>query len=242
MSYCVHCGVQLADWEAACRLCGTPAEDPRREKTAGSGANPTAAPMFSEAGESHAEKRLNPRFVASLAFLLLAVPFAVTAIVGACVPADLSWALYVIGGLALAWVLVMLPLHLPRRRPYGFLLVDGAAVVAMLALVAAFNHGWRWFLILGLPLTALGLGAALMCTFILRRRTVPAGAKAGWLFLVAAVLVMCVGIAVGLCRGTSVLPVWGWASAIPCVVIGVLLVVLSYNDRFAAWAERRLFI
>lgn len=238
MSYCVHCGVKLAHTEAACPLCGTPVVDPARSGEAGT----AASPMFSETGESHVEKRINPRFVASLTFLLLAIPFAVTAIVGVCVPADLSWSLYVMGGLALAWVLVMLPLHLPRRRPYGFLLVDGAAVVAMLALVAAFNHGWRWFLILGLPLTALAMGAALMCTFVLRRRTVPAGAKVGWLFIIAAVCVMLAGIDVGLFCGTTVLPVWGWASAIPCVVLGVLLATLSYNARFVAWAGRRLFI
>ena len=62
------------------------------------------------------------------------------------------------------------------------------------------------------------------------------------LLVIAAVTVMCVGIVVGLYRGVGVLPVWGWASAIPCVVLGVLLIILSYNDRFAAWAERRLFL
>ena len=239
MSYCVHCGVKLTDGAASCPLCGTPVIDPNRTAAKAGG---TAVPMFSERDEDRTAKRINPRFVASMIFAVLAVPFAVTAIVDLCVPANLTWALYVIGGLALAWVLVMLPLHLPKRQPYMFLLVDGADAVAMLALVAAFNHGWRWFLILGLPCTALAMGAALMVSFVLRRRTVPSGAKAGWLLVIAAVTVMCVGVVVGLYRGTGVLPVWGWASAIPCVVLGVLLIILSYNDRFAAWAERRLFL
>ena len=234
MSYCVHCGVSLADSQQACPLCGTPVVDPARQPDS------TSKPMFVE----HAvdKRRVNPRFIASLTFLLLTVPFIVIAIVDLCVPANLHWALYVIAGLLVSWVLIFLPLHLPRRRPYTFLLVDAAAVTVLLAFIAAFTHGWRWFLILGLPFTALAFGAALMLTFVFRRPSLNIGTKAAWTLIIAAVLVMLVGVGVGLYRGTSVLPLWGWVSAIPCVVLGVLLLILSSSDRFCAWAERRLFI
>lgn len=232
MSYCVHCGVRLADSEQSCPLCGTKVVDPARLTT--------SEPMFEETDEP-AARRVNPTFVASLVFLLLVVPFAVTAIVGLCVPADLSWALYVIGALLVAWVLIFLPLHLPRRRPYGFLLVDAGAAVALMALIAAFTHGWRWFLILGLPCTALALGAALMAAFVVRRG-INAGTKLGWLLIIVAVVLMLLGIDVGLYSGSTVLPAWGWVSAIPCTVLGVLLIILSQSARIAAWAERKMFI
>ena len=63
MSYCVHCGVKLADGAASCPLCGTPVLDPNRA-TAKAGAS--AMPMFSERDEDRTAKRINPRFVAKI--------------------------------------------------------------------------------------------------------------------------------------------------------------------------------
>ena len=236
MSYCVHCGVQLADAESACPLCGTPVVDPGRVPGQG------AEPMFVEQWEAKAGRKVNWRFVVNLVFFVLALPFAVTGIVGLCVPADMAWTIYVLASLLMLWVVAVLPLFVRLKRPYVYLLIDAGAAVALLAIIAAFTHGWRWFLILGLPLTALALGAALMMTFVIRRSRLTGGAKAGWCFVIAAVEVMCIGIDVGLFRGTSVLPLWGWVSALPCTVLGLVLVILGSSVRVSEWVRKNLFI
>ena len=236
MSYCVHCGVQLADAESACPLCGTPVMDPSRGEGAG------AEPMFVERWEAKAGRKVNWRFVVNLVFCVLAAPFVVTLIVGLCVPADLGWTVYVLAALLVLWIVVVLPLIVRLKKPYVYLLIDAGATLALLAIVAAFTHGWRWFLILGLPLTALALGVALMMTFVIRRSRLNALAKVGWCFIIVAVEVMLVGIVVGLFRGTSVLPLWGWVSALPCAVLGLVMVLLGTSVRASEWLRKNLFI
>ena len=236
MSYCVHCGVRLADAENACPLCGTPVVDPSRIEGAG------AEPMFVEKWEAKAGRKVNWRFAVNLVFLVLASPFLVTLIVGLCVPADLSWTVYVLAALLVLWIVAVLPLIVRLKKPYVYLLIDAGAALAMLAIVAAFTHGWRWFLILGLPLTALALGVALMMTFVIRRSRVTVGAKVGWCFIIMAVEIILVGIDVGLFRGTSVLPLWSWVSALPCAVFGVVLVLLGSSVTVSEWVRKNLFI
>ena len=234
MSYCVHCGVELADSEATCPLCATPVVDPHRLTT--------SEPTFVEELEASAGRKLNRKFLVSAIFLLLAVPFVITAAVGWIISSNFNWALYVAGAELVVWAFVCLPLLAPRVPPYILIVIDGCVVVALLALIAALSGGMRWFLIIGLPVTALMTGSICLFTLAVRRTRLSAGAKVGWAFIILAVDVMMIGVIVGLYRGTSVLPLWGWVSALPCAVLGVVLLILGHSERVSDWARRKMFL
>lgn len=234
MSYCVHCGVELADSEGACPLCGTVVVDPHRLTT--------AEPAFAEHLDISEGHRLNKRFVMGVVALLLAVPFLVTAIVGWFISANLDWALYVVGAELCLWVFVFLPLLAPKRRPYAFLVADGVAVAALLALIAGLNDGGHWYVMLALPLTALWCIAALLFVYIARRSYLSAGAKVGSILMVLACAVLVTGSFVSVFVGAGTTPGWAWAVFLPCVVLGLAVVLLSRSVVVAEWVRKNLFV
>ncbi len=234
MSYCVHCGVELADSEAACPLCDTPVVDPHRLTT--------AEPSFAEVVDLSKKPGLNRRFIISCVLLLLAVPFLVTAIVGWFVSANLNWALYVFGAELCLWVFLVYPLLAPKRRPYVFLVVDGVATAALVALIAGLSGGWDWYVRLALPLITLWLLVAVGMTYLIRRDYLSAGTKVGGALMIVACGVLLTGSLVALYQGAAATPVWAWAAFLPCIVLGLAVILLSRSVAVNEWVRRNLFL
>ena len=155
--YCVKCGVKLQDGADACPLCNTPvlySDDRVREE--------------SYSDRYPAEQRHGK-------YVLLALLTAVMAAAGmSCLILCLktygraAWSGYVLLGLALAWIVLILPLWFRRWHPFIFLTVDIAAVCGFLVYVSGVTGG-RWFLPFAFPVTLL-LGAILLVIVALMRR------------------------------------------------------------------------
>ena len=120
--YCVKCGVELAGSERKCPLCSTPVYMPEIESF-----DEPPYPVYN--GE---RDRVSPRgiyFIASFAFLIAAF---ISVFCDYNLNGQLNWSGYVVGGLILAYVVIILPGWFQRPHPEIFTPVSFAAVALYL--------------------------------------------------------------------------------------------------------------
>ena len=118
--YCVKCGVELADSEKKCPLCGTPVFHPDIPRN-------LSEPPFPP------DKRIRPEdvnrsgvlFVLTIAALL---PALLCLLCDWRINGTLVWSGYAAGAIALLYVVILLPMWFRRPNPVIFVPVDFIAV------------------------------------------------------------------------------------------------------------------
>ncbi len=235
MSYCVRCGVELADYEKECPLCHTKVIDPLRE----SKHEPMNLDRLAEAQGS----RLNKKFIIFLCFGLLLIPFIVTALISLFSPTvDMTWSFYVLGAELCFFSIVLVPFLYPGKKVYVYVLADILAVALLLLLIAVLTDGLKWFREIALPVTVLTGIVVLILSFIIRRRYMGRAVKLGWSILAVALLPSFIDILIAHYRTKSFLPVWSWYATIPLIALGATVLILGGNARFKEWIRRKIFI
>ncbi len=158
--YCVKCGVELADSEASCPLCGTEVILPKhikRELT-----EPPYPPYPGAVSEGFSRSG-----VMSLITFLCLIPFTLCLLVDMRINGEIVWSGFASGAIFLFYILSLLPNWFRRPNPVIFVPLDFAAIGLYLAYV---NYAVRgdWFLTFALPLIA-SVGLLLTATVTLFR-------------------------------------------------------------------------
>ena len=226
MSYCVNCGVELADSEKKCPLCGVPVINPLKPYT-----EPELKPYPDRIEE--VMKTIDLRFGVWLATLVLLIPCAVTLICNLSVNHTVSWSLYVIGACACIFVSVLLPLLLKSLKPYYFVLFNGIATSLYLLLICYLSGG-SWFLPLALPITAFACLISLLGVFVIRRK-LPLLNKIALILL--GIGVFCVLIECTLIFYLRLEPILVW-SVYVVIVLCIFSVGLSVLQKRQDWKEQ----
>ncbi|MBR6745281.1 MAG: zinc ribbon domain-containing protein, partial [Clostridia bacterium] len=139
--FCIKCGVELADTEKVCPLCGTAVFHPELTQK-------DVAPNYPPYRKPHS--RVNRRgvlFLITAFYLMLAIQLAVCEI---SIFHRLNWSLYAIGGLAVSYIVMILPIWFSRPNPVVFVSCDFAAAALYLLFINEFTGG-DWFLTFALP-------------------------------------------------------------------------------------------
>ena len=162
--YCVKCGVELADSEKVCPLCGTRAFHPDMPPQQGQ-------PPYPVDHRPHTEEvsRSGVLFLLTVLALLSAVLFVL------CdwrINGSIVWSGYASGGVALLYVLVALPLWFCRPNPVIFVPIDFAAI-GLYLLYINFATGGHWFLSFAFPVT--GAIGVLVTAMVALLRYLPGG-------------------------------------------------------------------
>ena len=141
--YCVRCGVKLQDGTERCPLCGTPVWNPDQ---------PAEEPGYPDHfPRSHKESAL-PFAVAMT--VICAVALVVVLTVCFKLYGTLNWGGYAIGGIALFYIVFVLPRWF-RRPPVEVFIPVSHVAAALLALFICLKTGGRWFLSLAFPVAAI---------------------------------------------------------------------------------------
>lgn len=140
--YCVKCGVELADSQRVCPLCGTRVFHPDIPRTP---ADPPYPP----------DERVHPEEVnrSGVCFILTALALLPAVICVLCdwrINGGILWSGYASGGILLLYVLTVLPLWFKRPNPVIFVPVDFAAIILYLLYIDLATGG-HWFLTFASP-------------------------------------------------------------------------------------------
>jgi hypothetical protein len=151
--YCVKCGVELADSEKKCPLCGTVVYHPDIVRPAAEPPYPT----YEKPVET-----INPK---GMLFIISVLFTTVAAICLFCewnLDGKIFWSGLVTGAIMLLYIVVILPNWFRRPNPAIFVPTAFAAAAVYLFYIN-FSLGQNWFFTFALPITA---GAALITTAI----------------------------------------------------------------------------
>lgn len=236
MSYCVNCGVELDPSQKECPLCHVPVHNPLnpwREPEAG------PYPKRVERLLEHVDRR----FGVLLATMTLSIPVMCSILIDILVTHAISWSGYVVGGSLCIFVWVLLPLLIKRPNPYLHILYDAAALEFYLAAIFYVNGIMAPFLTLAAPLGLALSGAVYAATPIIRsaRLKNTLYVPALLVFILGAFLVLCEMI-IDLNVGGVFVPSWSLIAAAPCVVFGVLLILLEGKEGAKDKILRRLYM
>lgn len=232
MSYCVHCGVELAPSEKKCPLCLTPVVDPNA-------AHGVVEKPYPDRLETVAA--IDHRYGARLATLFLAIPLAAVLICDLAISKHITWSLFVLGAGACVCVWVILPFYLEVRKPYLYIGADILSTSAYLALIAWHAGGMDWYTAVALPLTLLTGLTAILCVYIARRKKMPILHKfSNMVLVVAAALVGLEALIDRYALGAPHLE-WSLYSLVSLVAFGAIFRVIDKNPKLKEDIRRRLY-
>jgi len=238
MSYCVNCGVEMHPTAERCALCETAVVNPNQ-------------PVDSDAPKPYASDVQpmppnNRKYMAGIMAALLSLPVLV------CLIANLvfdggAWSVYPIGGIALFWVLVAVPLLLPRPMPLVAIGCDAFAILVYLFLIAAladrgFASGMHWYLGLALPVVLVSAAIVIVPVAVLRRRKLDGLRISSLLFTALGFGVVGIETTVSIFSGTPFRLSWSWIVLASCLAMALALWIISHSPRMQEEIRRRLHV
>jgi len=238
MSYCVECGVKLADSEKICPLCSTVVINP----------NNTEESSAERPYPSSVERQirgLNRRELAWIVFMFILLPVGASVIIDLLTGAEafhLTWSVFVLGSGCLLGVWALVPIVFPSLNLYLHVIIDFAAIAGLLAVIAFELGSWDWCLRLGIPITA--ATCLLACAFvaIVRSRKLMPLTKAALLCVCLGLYILGLEIIIDMSQGFLSPIRWSIYAIVPLLFLALLLFYISRKPRLMDELKRRLFV
>lgn len=232
MSYCVNCGVELAEDLKVCPLCNTPVINPNEIP------DPDVKSSFPK--EKGKVEEVRQKDIAILISVVLGTTGVTCLILNLFVLDGTPWSLLVLGICLLLWVF-SLPLVICRKLPvYVSLLLDGISTAALLYMITYLTKSRDWFWGLGIPITVLVTGTAELFALCMKKIKVSFLTTA--LYTVIGVAVICVGLEtlIDLYLRNTVYLTWSAVVLTVCTIFTIILVTLLSRSRLRDAVRRRL--
>lgn len=229
--YCINCGVELAEHEKKCPLCGTEIIYPEFIKNA-------PAP-FPENKTVYRELNRNG-FLSILSFLFFTAA-ALTLICDLSRSGTVVWSGYAAGGIALGYTIIILPMWFKKREPVLFLAVDFASVLLYLYYINQSIQA-KWFTPFALPvvvsLAALTCLSVFLCRYFRQKILYILGGAfimfGGFIVFTEFLLIHTFGLAQRL--------VWSVYPLTVFALIGAALLTVAACPKLRNYLERKLLM
>lgn len=235
MSYCVHCGVELALSEPACPLCATPVMDPaapwQRPKD-------MPYPAVLEKPIEHIDRTYGRR----LSLLLLLVPCLMVLLLDLVDGGTFAWSLYVAGALLCIYCWVFIPIFYKFKKPYWYVAIDVAAIAALTMMVSGVSRDWLWNLRLALPIQLLSALFVVLLLLTLRRLEMPLLNRLAVCGVVCALYLVALEALIDQYVRGAIHINWAIYASIPLAVLALMLSYVERNTRLKQEIRKRLFI
>ena len=230
--YCIKCGVELADGKKACPLCGTVPYHPDIE---GASATPTYPPFVKP------EKKMNRRLTMLLFTLLYALCAAQLVLCDVIIFSNITWSAYAVGGMALFYEVVLLPLWFKKPNPVIFTPCAFAAAALYLLAINLLTGG-GWFLSFAFPVT--GIAGLIITTVV----TLVKYLKKGYFYIIGGAIIA-MGASVILVELFATVTfnlhefhMWSVYPASGSLLLGAAVIVLGFCKPLRDWFAKKFFI
>ena len=231
--YCIKCGVELADSEKVCPLCGTPVFHP--DLPCGQGEPPYPP---DHRPRVYDVSRAGVLFVLTVLFVLPAV---ISVLCDWRINGGILWSGYASGGILLLYVLTVLPLWFKRPNPVIFVPLDFAAIILYLLYIDLATGG-HWFLTFAFPVA--GSIGVLITTVVALLRYV----RRGYLYIFGGALMAGGGLAVliefllNITFQVHRTFIWSFYPLAAGVLLGIMLLIIAVCKPLRRSLHRKFFI
>ena len=232
--YCVKCGVELADTENKCPLCGTAVYHPDIVR----GVADLTYPAFVKENP-----KMRPRGVLFILSVLCFMPIAITLFCDLYYGNGLTWSGYPIGGVCLFYTVFVLPQWFYRPNPVIFCPIS-FGVLGVFLLYINYHTGGDWFITFAFPI--LVYVTLFVCTVITLMRYTRGGRLyiAGASFIAVGVLCVVIEFFMNLTFLNRMLFDFFWSiiPLIACFLAGMALIVIAIAKPLRESLKKRFFI
>ena len=230
--YCVNCGVQLADTEKSCPLCGTVCYHPDIPQ-------PKAIPLYPN--NRNPQLQVSAKAIHGILLALFLLPILITLLCDLQLNRSITWSGYVAGALVLNYVAFVLPFWFHRPNPVIFVPCSFVAA-GLYLLYINFAVDGNWFLSLAFPVVG-GIGL-IVCAVVTLMRYVPQGGLYifGGAFIALGAFMPLVEFLIHLTFDISRHVFWSPYPLIILSLLGGLLIYLAINRSARETMERKVFI
>ena len=230
--YCIKCGVELADTERHCPLCRTAVFHPELTQ-------PDATPLYPQASYP---SQVNSRAVQIVLTALFLLPMLITFLCDMQITVSVTWSCFVMGALALVYVIGILPLWFKKPNPVIFVPCGFAAAGAYLLYISLATNG-GWFLSFALPVTGfIGLVVTAVVTLLYYVRRGQLYILGGAFTALGAFMPL-MGFLLNLTfRGRAVFAFWSLYPTTALVLLGGTLIFLAICRPARQTMQRKFFI
>lgn len=230
--YCIKCGVELADSEKRCPLCGTLVLHPDFINCCAEAPYPKKEQVSRKPNVKGILFLLTMAFVATIAELI---------IYELCFSRVRGWSGYAIGGIILLYIIIILPTWFKRPNPVIFIPCDFAAVLLYLLYINCITDG-NWFLSFAFPVAG---SIALITTAVV---TLVKYVRKGYFYIFGGALIafgfvsvlieFLLHITFDLKSGFywSLFPFFG------CLLLGIALIIIGICKPLRLSIEKKFFI
>jgi len=231
--YCVRCGVELADSEEVCPLCNTVVFHPDIKRDAEDDLFPKGV-----GDEVHTVSKRGALFLVTVAFALLGT---ILILCDIRISGEMSWSGYVIGSLALNYVIVVFPFWFRRANPVIMAPVD-FLVLGLFLLYINLKTDGDWFLSFAFPLV--GIIGATVTTVIALVKYIRRGYLyiAGGTFIFSGLISMLTEFFVYITFDRQRWFAWSIYPLLAGVVLGVTFIIIAICEPFRAKLEKKFFV
>lgn len=228
--YCIKCGVELAEHEKKCPLCGTPVPFTAF-------VNPDAPAPYPKEEERDELNRHGVLFVLTFLFL---IPIVLSFVCDLSINGAVVWSGYSSGALLLGYTVIVLPMWFRFPNAVIFVPVDFAAAALYLCYINN-TVGGSWFLTFALPITV--MTALIVCSVITLLRYVKRGRffVFGGASLALGLSLLATELFGNLTFGKTGL-VWSAYPLTVFVLLGIMFIVIAMSPKLRDSLRRKFFV
>lgn len=229
--YCANCGVQLADTEKKCPLCGTTAYHPEITRR-------PVKPLYPP--NRYPAETVRPKVAQVVVLLLFIMTVVTTLLIDLQIHQGVTWSGYVMGALALGYVILALPGWFQKPNPVVFVPCSFVAI-GLYLLYIDLATGGNWFLSFAFPVVGC-VGLIVTAVTALLRYV-----RRGKLYIFGGAF-MAMGAFMLLLEFLLTVTFdrhfvgWSFYPLMALVLLGGFLIYLAINHTARERMERKLFI
>ena len=230
--YCVNCGVELADSETVCPLCGTRVFHPDLSRPQADAPYPP---------DHHVKPEdVNRSGILFVMTMLALLPAVICLLCDWRINGGIVWSGFAAGAIGLLYVLIVLPMWFKRPNPVIFVPVDFVAIGLYLLYIDLAVKG-GWFLSFAFPVTA-AIGLLLTAVVALVRYV-----RGGDLYIFGGALILAGGLAVliefliNVTFGIHKALLWSIYPLAAGVILGGMLLVIAICKPLRKSLHRKFF-
>ena len=235
MSYCVNCGVKLADSEKKCPLCNTvvinPNENGEHKKES----------VYSHKYEEYAGRKINLKYLTQIILVIIGIGVLVQTLCDFLISFGISWSLYAIGAFGLL-ICLALPVLTKLKSPYIATMIDVVALALYIYMIALMTDGELWYYEFYLPLHLL-TGIYVFCMVIFLRKKRRNYFRAGGVSLLfVCLLLILIELLLDIFIVGKIYLIWSLCCAPLFLAIATLLLVIAAKPKLREEMSRRLYM
>ncbi len=214
--YCVKCGAHLSDGQTVCPICETRVYHPDIKNDE----KPTYPNVAFKSEE------FNPRGVLFVVTIVLFITMLIPMLFEIMAHHSVDWSGYVAGGIALFYVIFVLPFWFRNANPVIFVPCDFAAITLFL-LYVNFQVEGHWFLTFAMPIT-LSLGMIVTAAVAVLKYV-----RKGKLYVFGGALIalgawtMLIELLIYVTFGIRSIVVWSSCSFATLFLFGMMLIIIA---------------